>query len=103
MRCWPSQGHKKSSARRDQLQSKLDELEGELREAKSYKKQRERDARMFTAIMNLKQSVNGVYGRLSELCKISESKYNLAITVALGKNMDAVVVQDISIAKECIQ
>ena len=97
------QGHKKSSARRDQLQSKLDELEGELREAKSYKKQRERDARMFTAIMNLKQSVNGVYGRLSELCKISESKYNLAITVALGKNMDAVVVQDISIAKECIQ
>ena len=98
-----SKGHKKNSARRDQLQAKLGELEGEMREAKSYKKQRERDARMFTAITNLKQSVNGVYGRLSELCKISESKYNMAITVALGKNMDAVVVEDISTAKECIQ
>ncbi|QDZ22253.1 structural maintenance of chromosomes protein [Chloropicon primus] len=98
-----SQGHKKNSARRDQLQSKLGELEGEMREAKSYKKQRERDARMFTAITNLKQTITGVYGRLSELCKISESKYTLAITVALGKNMDAVVVEDVSTAKECIQ
>jgi structural maintenance of chromosome 1 len=98
-----SQGHKKNSARRDQLQTKLDDLEGQMREAKSYRKQRERDARMFTAITNLKESVNGVYGRLSELCKISESKYNLAITVALGKNMDAIVVEDVSTAKECIQ
>ena len=99
--------HKKHSARRDQLQMKLGELEGQMREAKSYRKQRERDAKMFAAIVSLKEqpSYGGrVYGRLSELCKIAESKkYMLAITVALGKHMDAVVVEDTNTAKECIQ
>ena len=94
--------HKKNTARRDHLVKKSEELEGQMREAKSYRKEKERDARMLSAINNLKGSVSGVHGRLSELCKISESKYKMAITVAFGKNMDAVVVDDVSTAKECI-
>ncbi|CAK7346467.1 unnamed protein product [Dovyalis caffra] len=37
------------------------------------------------------------------LCRPTEKKYNLAVTVAMGKFMDAVVVEDENTGKECIK
>ena len=45
----------------------------------------------------------GVYGRVTELCKVSQRKYNLAIAVLMGKNIDSVVVDTERTAKDCIQ
>jgi len=40
---------------------------------------------------------------MHELCRPSQKKYNLAVTVAMGKFMDAVVVEDENTGKECIK
>lgn len=40
---------------------------------------------------------------MTELCRPSQKKYNLAVTVAMGKFMDAVVVEDESTGKDCIK
>ena len=44
----------------------------------------------------------GVHGRLFDLCSIVDRKYNVAVTITLGKNMDAIVVDDDKTAIECI-
>ena len=44
-----------------------------------------------------------MYGQVTELTKVSQRKYNVAVTVALGKEMDSVVVDNDKTAKECIQ
>lgn len=63
----------------------------------------ERDKRSSEAVESLKRLFPGVHGRMTDLCKPSQKKYNLAITVAMGKFMDAVVVEDEQTGKECIK
>jgi structural maintenance of chromosome 1 len=45
----------------------------------------------------------GVDGRVTELCKVSQRKYNLAIAVLMGKTIDSIVVDSERTAKDCIQ
>jgi structural maintenance of chromosome 1 len=45
----------------------------------------------------------GVYGRLVDLCRPTQRKYNLAVTVAGGKDMDAIVVDTKETGFECIK
>ena len=45
----------------------------------------------------------GVHGQVTELTKVSQKKYAMAVTVALGKEMDSVVVDNDKTAKECIR
>jgi structural maintenance of chromosome 1 len=40
---------------------------------------------------------------LLDLCAPTSKKYDLAITVAMGKYLDAIVVEDEKTARECIQ
>ncbi|KQK04529.1 hypothetical protein BRADI_2g14075v3 [Brachypodium distachyon] len=44
--------------------------------------------------MSLKRLFPGVPGHMTELSRPSQKKYKLAVTVAMGKFMDAVVVED---------
>lgn len=46
--------------------------------------------------------IAGVHGRMSELGKVTQQSFNLALAVVLGNNMDAIVVEDERAAKECI-
>lgn len=63
----------------------------------------ERDAKLSQAVETLKRLFQGVHGRMTDLCRPIQKKYNLAVTVAMGKFMDAVVVQDEHTGKECIK
>lgn len=81
----------------------MDEIETKLRELKADKHESERDARLKETVGNLKRLFPGVHGRMLELCRPSQKKYNLAVTVAMGKFMDAVVVEDENTGKECIK
>ena len=63
----------------------------------------ERDARLSQAVETLKRLFQGVHGRMTDLCRPTQKKYNLAVTVAMGKFMDAVVVEDEQTGKECIK
>ena len=53
--------------------------------------------------MSLKRLLSGVHGRVTDLMKVSQKKYNLAVITVLGKEADAVVVEDSKVAKECVQ
>ncbi|GKV01800.1 hypothetical protein SLEP1_g14325 [Rubroshorea leprosula] len=44
-----------------------------------------------------------VHGKITDLCRPTQKKYNLAVTVTMGRFMDAVVVDDEKTRKECIK
>jgi len=94
---------RKSRIQQDQIRTKLDEVEGKLREAKADQKESERDKRLADTVESLKRHFPGVRGRLVDLIKVTQRKHNLAVTVALGRNMDAIVVDDDKTGKDCIQ
>lgn len=57
---------------------------------------------MLQGIASLKRNFPGVQGRLVDLCRPTQRKYNLAVTVAAGKDMDAIVVDTKQTGFECI-
>lgn len=85
------------------LKQQLDEADLKLRELKADKHESERDARLSETVQTLKRLFSGVHGRMTELCRPLQKKYNIALTVAMGKFMDAVVVEDENTGKECIK
>lgn len=87
----------------ESLKLKIDEIEKELRELKADRYENERDSRLSQAVETLKRLFQGVHGRMTDLCRPTQKKYNLAVTVAMGKFMDAVVVEDEHTGKECIK
>lgn len=50
----------------------------------------------------LTNHLKGVHGRLSELCRPTQRKYDVAVATTLGRNMDSIVVDDQKTAIECI-
>jgi len=92
-----------SGSKYQTLKQRLDEIDTQLRELKADKNESERDAKFSETAKSLKRLFPGVHGRMTELCRPSQKKYNLAVTVAMGKFMDAVVVEDESTGKECIK
>ncbi len=89
--------------RHDSLKAKVEELEGQLREVKANKRESERDSKLSEAVASLKRLFPGVHGRMIDLCRPTQKKYNLAVTVAMGRSMDAVIVDDDATGKECIK
>lgn len=51
----------------------------------------------------LRPSFLGVRGRVSDLCKPIQRKYETAVSVVLGRNIDAVVVDEEKTAIDCIE
>lgn len=81
----------------------LNETEDQLRDIRADRYENERDARLSQAVETLKRLFQGVHGRMTDLCRPTQKKYNLAVTVAMGRFMDAVVVEDENTGKECIK
>lgn len=47
--------------------------------------------------------VAGVSGRVTELARVSQPKYNLAMSVVMGRDLDGVIVDTKETAQDCIQ
>ena len=92
-----------SRVRRLKLEAELGEIEARLHASKSEQRESERERRSAEAVQKLMRIYPAVHGRMVDLCKPTEAIYRTAITVAMGKNMDAVVVDDEKTAIECIQ
>lgn len=95
--------HRNDRSKYENLKKRLTETEDQLREFKADRYENERDARLSQAVETLKRLFQGVHGRMTDLCRPTQKKYNLAVTVAMGKFMDAVVVEDENTGKECIK
>jgi len=92
------QGEKK-----EKLTEELARVNSKLRELKDDKRQSQAESRRAEVFDTLKRLFPGVKGRLVDLCKPVQRKYNMAVTVATGKHMDALVVTDYKTGQDCIQ
>eukprot|EP00804_Cyclotella_cryptica_P030321 CCRYP_011865-RA/>CCRYP_011865-RA protein AED:0.05 eAED:0.05 QI:289/1/1/1/0.83/0.57/7/1563/908 len=89
--------------KRDAIETQLDQINNTLRQAKDDRRKDKEEERIINAISALKRHFPGVKGRLVDLCRPSQNRYNLAVTVAAGKDMDAVVCDTKLTAFDCIK
>ncbi|RKP38630.1 cohesin complex subunit psm1 [Dimargaris cristalligena] len=82
---------------------KLTGVLNKLAQARVDRRESERETKMRDCLESLKRIFPGVYGRISDLCRPSQRKYDAAVAVALGRHMDAIAVDKQSTAVECIQ
>lgn len=86
-----------------QANEKLAKIYQDLLQAGVEKSESEREVRLKETISNLQRIFPGVRGRLSDLCKPAQRKYETAVSVVLGRNIDAVVVDEEKVAIDCIE
>ncbi|CBN77803.1 structural maintenance of chromosomes 1 protein [Ectocarpus siliculosus] len=114
---------KKAALDRAELQSQLDELTGrskgdalrateidealrsineQLRDAKDDRRMTKQQEKMADCLETLKRIYPGVRGRLVDLCKPTQRKFNVAVTTAAGRYMEAIVVDTKAECLECL-
>ncbi|KAI9139793.1 hypothetical protein BKA69DRAFT_607804 [Paraphysoderma sedebokerense] len=87
----------------ESLNEKLRDVLSKLQEARHDKRQSEKERRNKDCLETLQRLFSGVHGRLIDLCKPHQRKYDNAVSIILGKNIDAIVVDHQKTAIECIQ
>ncbi|KAK5016555.1 Structural maintenance of chromosomes protein 1, partial [Cryomyces antarcticus] len=86
-----------------ELDEKLQETLTSLLEADNGRRQSEKEVRAREAVAAMKRLFPGVRGRIHELCKPKQKKYDTAVSTVLGRHFDAIVVDTEKTAKDCIQ
>lgn len=89
--------------RQGELRETLFKLTAALSSSKAEQRESERERRSAEALENLKRLIPGVHGRMIDICKPTQRRYNAAVTIAMGKSMEAIVVEEESVAMECIK
>lgn len=91
------------SIKETELNEKLQDVFGKLQSAGAEKRESERESRLREVLANLKRIFPGVHGRVIDLCKPTSRKYETAVTTILGRNIDAIVVDQEKVAIDCIE
>lgn len=81
---------------------KLEHVMTQLMHAKTDRQESHRSKAFLATLENLTRLFPGIHGRLLDLVKPTHRKYDLAVSIILGKNMDAIVVDTEKTAHECI-
>ncbi|KAL0490612.1 structural maintenance of chromosome SMC1 [Acrasis kona] len=89
--------------KRRESESKIESIRDQLRDAKIGKNASAKDLRFREALESMKRLFPGVKGCVRDLCTSSNNKYETAICVALGKNLNAIITENERTAIECIQ
>ncbi|KFK34708.1 hypothetical protein AALP_AA5G181300 [Arabis alpina] len=95
--------HRDARNASEKLKTRIAEVEDQLSDLTAERYENERDSRLTQAVESLKRLFQGVHGRMTDICRPNRQKYNLAVTVAMGRFMDAVVVDDENTGKDCIK
>ncbi|THH32095.1 hypothetical protein EUX98_g2090 [Antrodiella citrinella] len=82
---------------------KLVDVHEKLLQAGVEQRESERDVKFKETLLNLQRLFPGVRGRVIDLCKPTQRKYEVAVSVVLGRNIDAVVVDEEKTAIDCIE
>jgi structural maintenance of chromosome 1 len=98
-----SQESQRTERRKEELDKELEEANAKLRDVRDDRRKSRDEERLLGAIDALKRHFPGVLGRLVDLCRPTQRRYNLAVTVAAGKDMDAIVVDTKATGIECIR
>ncbi|KAK5583557.1 hypothetical protein RB653_005154 [Dictyostelium firmibasis] len=78
--------------RQQQLNNDLERIQYSLSDLKSLKSENQRDRQFNQTVETLKSIFPGVKGKLMDLCEPSQRKYSTALTLTMGKLMDAIIV-----------
>ncbi|CAO1631057.1 unnamed protein product [Parajaminaea phylloscopi] len=89
--------------RETQLNDLLQECYSKLIQAGNDAKQSEREVKMKETVTALSRIFPGVRGRLVDLCKPTQQKYDQAVSTVLGRNVEAVIVDHEKTAIDCIE
>ncbi|KAJ3113857.1 Structural maintenance of chromosomes protein 1 [Phlyctochytrium bullatum] len=79
------------------------DLNRKISQARADRHESERNEKKREALEGLQKIFTGVYGRLSELCKPTQRKFDIAVSTILGKNMDSIIVDTEKTGIDCIQ
>ena len=93
----------KAEKRREEIDVEIEKLNASMREIRDDRRKNRDEERLKEAIKSLQMHFKGVQGRLVDLCRPTQRRYNLAVTVAAGKDMDAIVVDTRATGIECIK
>lgn len=93
----------RTNQRRTELEEKLQALLKTLNDADDGRRQTEKELRTKEMITSLKRIFPGVRGRVGELCKPKQKKFDEAVIVALGRDFDSVIVDTEKTGTECVQ
>lgn len=91
------------SRQKTELDEKLQEVLRKLVEADDGRRASQKEIAMRETVAMLKRTYPGVRGRVHELCKPKQKKYEEAVSVVLGRHLDSVVVDTEATAKQCIE
>ena len=75
------------SEKRQLIDVELEKINYTLRDVRDVKRKNDHEARLEDAISSLQRYFPGVKGRLVKLCQPTMKRYDLAVTVAGGKDM----------------
>ncbi|CDR88460.1 probable SMC1-chromosome segregation protein [Sporisorium scitamineum] len=89
--------------RETKLNDTLQVCYNKLLQAGNDLKEVEREAAMKETIAKLQRIFPGVRGRVVDLCKPVQRKYDTAISTVLGRNTDAIIVDQEKTAIDCIE
>ena len=81
----------------------LNSLQDQLNRLRFSRDESRHHHRNTETVRALKTSIRGIYGPLVDLCTIPDPRFSLAVTVAMGKYLEALVVDTRSTALECIR
>ncbi|KAF8638669.1 hypothetical protein AX17_002030 [Amanita inopinata Kibby_2008] len=82
---------------------KLQNVYQQLLQAGVERHESERETRLKETLASLQRIFPGVRGRVIDLCKPIQRKYETAVSVILGRNIDAIVVDEEKTAIDCIE
>ncbi|RDB26948.1 Structural maintenance of chromosomes protein 1 [Hypsizygus marmoreus] len=82
---------------------KLQSVYNQLLQAGVDRNESEREIRLKETLASLQRIFPGVRGRVVDLCKPIARKYETAMSVVLGRNIDAIVVDEEKTAIDCIE
>lgn len=88
---------------RTEKEEKLQALARTIEEANFGRRQNDKELRTKDTIVSLKRLYPGVRGRVGDLCKPKQKKFEEAVSTALGRDFDSVVVDTEKIGTECVQ
>jgi structural maintenance of chromosome 1 len=86
-----------------ELEEKLQEVLRKLVEADDGRRASQKEIHMKETVAMLKRTYPGVKGRVHELCRPKQKKFEEAVSTVLGRHFDALVVDTEATAKQCIE
>ncbi|KAI9209027.1 RecF/RecN/SMC [Polychytrium aggregatum] len=87
----------------NELNEKMADTMQKLMDARTDQRENERERKFKQSLEGMRQLFPGVHGRVVDLCKPTQRKYDVAASIILGRNIDAVIVDDEKTAIECIK